>query len=184
MLRKATIDGRCRGRVAFFTWVCAWILLGQVYRVTAQDVPGNLQAAIFAKVFSYDKTIRKLDGEYRVVIVASNEHQAEAKKLVGHFARIKVAARLATISSISQEITNASAVYVFSADQAAAIEKLCVRHKVLSISGIADLAEDGRVAVSIGISNRKPQIVINFARTKREGQAFSAQLLKLARVLK
>lgn len=180
---KTSSGGRIE-RVAFIAGIVVWTLLGHVYRVTAQDVPGSLQTAIFSKVFSYDKTIRKYGGKYRVIIVSSEAYRNEAKSLVEHFARVKVAAKVVTIASVSKEIANASAVYVFSADQAAAIENLCAQHNVLSISGVSALAEDGSVAVSIGISNKRPQIIVNFARTKSEGQTFSAQLLKLARVVK
>ena len=55
---------------------------------------------------------------------------------------------------------------------------------ILSISGVPELAEKGEVSVALGIENDKPKIIVNLERAKSEGHQLSADLLKLAKIIK
>jgi hypothetical protein len=170
---------------AFPALVFAFALLLVVPRIAAQTsaIPSELQAAIFAKVFNYDKKIRKPNGAFKVVILVSDKYREHAKSLASGFSKVKVQTTFAKWDELSGKMSAASAVYVFGSENVKAIEKLCYQHKVLSISGDSALVKNGRVAVAIGISNNKPQIMVNLSRAKREGHSFSAQLLKLVKVI-
>ncbi len=167
------------------TFVFALALLLFMPRIAAQPsaIPSELQAAIFAKVFNYDKKIRKPNGTFKVVIVVSDKYRKHAKSLASGFNKVKVQTTFAKWEELSGKMNAASAVYVFGSENIKAIEKLCYQHKVLSISGNPALVQAGKVAVAIGISNNKPQIIVNLSRSKREGHGFSAQLLKLVKII-
>jgi hypothetical protein len=46
------------------------------------------------------------------------------------------------------------------------------------------LAEQGHVSISIDEANERPQIVVNLQRLKTEGHTLSADVLKLAKVIR
>jgi hypothetical protein len=165
--------------------VFASALLLHLHQIAAQPsaVPSELQAAIFAKVFNYDKKIRKPEGKFKVVIVVSDKFREHAKSLAGDFGKVKVQTTLAKREELSSKMSDASAVYLFGSEYVGAIEKLCYQHEVLSISGDPALVRSGQVAVAIGLSKSKPQIIVNLGRAKREGHDFSAQLLKLVTLI-
>lgn len=172
-------------KMALPAMVFALASLSNLPQIVAQPsaVPSNLQAAIFAKVFNYDKQIRKSNGTFKVVIVVSEKNREHAKSLASDFSKVKVQTTLVKREELSGTIGTASAVYVFGAESINAIEKLCYRYKVLSISGDPALVRTGQVAVAIGISDNKPEIIVNLSRAKKEGHGFSAQLLKLVKVI-
>ena len=45
------------------------------------------------------------------------------------------------------------------------------------------VAEDGNVAIGIGVEGGKPKIIVNLKQLKAEGQELSADLLKIAKVI-
>ncbi|RKZ30104.1 hypothetical protein DRQ33_08170, partial [bacterium] len=60
---------------------------------------------------------------------------------------------------------------------------ICSENNILSMTGVPSYAESG-TAIGLGIKNDKPEIIINLKVSKQIGADFSADILKLARVIK
>lgn len=132
----------------------------------AQEVPANLQAALFKKIFAFDKTLQGKSIEVVVIGGGSDE-------IVAAFKGAGVDAKAAAA------IGNASVVYLMSG-----VAKQATSSKgILSISGDVSNVEGGKVAIAVGIEGGKPKIIINMGQLKAEGQELSADLLKIARVI-
>ena len=149
-------------------FVLAIFLLGAITtNISAQDVPANLQAALFKKIFSFDKTLT--GGAEVAVIGSSSEGIVSAFKAAGINAKS------------SDNLAGANVVYVMPGapspkDQTGA-------KGILSISGDASYAESGKVAIGLGIEGGKPQIIIHMGQLKAEKHEFSPELLKIAKVI-
>ena len=137
----------------------------------AQDmaVPPNLQAALFKKIFAFNKTLTA-KGNVEVAVIG-----AGADEVVSAFKEAGVNAKAVS------EIGSASVVYVMPG--AVSPKAQSASKGVLSISGVPSNAEEGKVAVGIGVEGGKPKIIINMAQLKAEGQELSADLLKIAKVI-
>ena len=137
----------------------------------AQDmaVPANLQAALFKKIFAFNKTLAA-KGNVEVAVIG-----AGAEEVISAFKQAGVNAKVAS------DIGSASVVYVMPGT--ASPKAQSAAKGVLSISGIPSNAEEGKVAIGIGVEGGKPKIIINMAQLKAEGQELSADLLKIAKVI-
>ena len=137
--------------------------------ISAQEVPANLQAALFKKIFAFDKTLQAKGVE--VAVLGGGDDIVAAFKDAG----INVKA-----VSGNQVPGGVSVVYVVGA---ASTKQQTASKGVLSISGDVSNVESGKVAIALGIEGGKPKIIINMAQLKAEGQELSADLLKIARVI-
>ena len=137
----------------------------------AQDmaVPANLQAALFKKIFSFNKTLTA-KGSVEVAVIG-----AGADEVVSAFKDAGVNAKAVS------DIGSASVVYVMPGT--ASPKAQSASKSVLSISGVTSNVEEGKVAIGIGVEGGKPKIIINMAQLKAEGQELSADLLKIAKVI-
>lgn len=148
--------------------ITIFILSGAItYNISAQSVPTNLQAALFKKIFSFDKTLA--GGAEVAVIGPSSDGIVSAFKAAGINAKA------------SDNLAGANVVYVMPGapspkDQTGA-------KSILSISGDASYAESGKVAIALGIEGGKPQIIIHMGQLKAEKHEFSPELLKIAKVI-
>lgn len=132
-------------------------------------VPANLQAALFKKIFSFDKTLAS-KGNFEVAVLG-----AGSDAVVSEFNSVGVNAKAAN------EIGSALVVYVMPGSPS---PKAQTSSKgVLSISGVTSYAEEGKVAIGLGVEGGKPKIIINMAQLKAEGHELSAELLKIAKVI-
>jgi hypothetical protein len=146
-----------------------YVVLGLVAtNVFAQEVPANLQAALFKKIFSFNKTLSAKTVEV-AVIGAGGEAVVSAFKDAGVNAKT------------ADQIGNASVVYLMPG--APSQKALTASKGVLSISGTASFVEDGKVSIAIGVEGGKPKIIIHMGQVKAEGQELSAELMKIARVI-
>ena len=132
-------------------------------------VPANLQAALFKKIFSFNKTLTA-KGNVEVAVIGSG-----ADEVVSAFKDAGVNAKAAS------DIGGASVVYVMPG--AASPKAQSAAKGVLSISGVTSYVENGSVAIGLGVEGGKPKIIINMAQLKAEGQDLSADLLKIAKVI-
>ena len=139
--------------------------------IFAQEVPANLQAALFKKIFSFDKTLQSKGVDVAVLGASSDE-------IVAAFVGAGVNAKATGGNQVPGGV---SVVYVMPG--VGAINKQSAAKGVLSISGDVSNVESGKVAIAIGIEGGKPKIIINIAQLKSEGQELSADLLKIARVI-
>lgn len=132
-------------------------------------VPANLQAALFKKIFSFDKTLTA-KGNVEVAVVG-----AGGDAVVSAFKDAGVSAKTAS------DIGGASVVYLMPG--AASLKAQSASKGVLSISGVTSNVEEGKVAIGIGVEGGKPKIIIHMAQLKAEGQEINADLLKIAKVI-
>jgi hypothetical protein len=134
------------------------------FQGTAQTVPANLQAALFKKIFSFDKA---LSAKATVdVVVIDGDDVAAAMKAAG-------------INAASGSSAGGDVTYFGSAPAKAATAKA----GILSISGTASHAEKGLVSIALTVEDGKPKIVVNMVQLKAEGHEISADLLKIAKVI-
>jgi len=132
-------------------------------------VPANLQAALFKKIFSFDKTLAA-KGNVEVAVIG-----AGADEVVSAFKDAGVNAKAAA------DIGGASVVYVMPGT--ASPKAQSASKGVLSISRVTSYVAEGKLALGLGVEGGKPKIIINMAQLKAEGQELSADLLKIAKVI-
>jgi hypothetical protein len=138
-------------------------------KIFAQDVPANLQAALFKKIFAFDKTLQTKGIE--VAVLGGGDEMVAAFKDAG--VNVKASGGGSVPGGVS-------VVYVAGG---ASVKSQTASKGVLSITGDVASVEAGKVAIGIGTEGGKPKIVINLAQSKAEGQELSADLLKIARVI-
>ena len=148
----------------------------------AQDtpVPPELQAAIFQKVFSYDRSLSP-DTPPRVVIAFSSNSAKLKDRLIKAFRDVGITAS----AQLDDEIKSVSGINVlYVATEGKSFKQLCRQSSVLSITGFPSLVEKGEVAVGLGVSeDNKPKIVVHRKQLKAEGHDLAANLLSLARLV-
>lgn len=144
--------------------------------IFAQDmsVPANLQAALFKKIFSFDKTL-KSKGSIEVVVLTGD---GSGDEIVSAFKGAGVNARAVKGNQIP---SGASVIYVMPGVNST--KQQSAQKGVLSITGVASYVQDGKVAIGIGVEGGKPKIIIHMAQLKAEDQEVSADLLQIARVI-
>ncbi|MGE5431380.1 MAG: YfiR family protein [Syntrophomonadaceae bacterium] len=144
--------------------------------VYSQDmaVPVNLQAALFKKIFTFDKTLQA-KGSLEVVVLSGD---GAGDEIVTAFKGAGVNAKAV---KGSQPPNGAAVVYVMPG--VSAPKQACAQKGVLSISGVTSNVESGKVSISLGLEGGKPKIIVNLGQLKAEGQELSADLLKIAKVI-
>jgi len=147
-------------------------ILGQ--NIYAQ-VPTNLQAALFKKIFALNNTLQAKGNVEVAVLTGSGSDDG----IVGAFSAAGISAKAV---SGNQPPAGANVVYVMSGIESPS--KQCASDGILSISGDGSYAESGKVAIGIGLEGGKPKIIVNFAQLKGEGQEVSASLLTISKVIK
>ncbi len=141
-------------------------------KVYAQDVPVNLQAALFKKIFSFNKTLQA-KGSFEVAVLGSGGDAVAAA--------LKDAGVNAKATGNDQVPGGVAVVYVMPGVNSTKGQTSA--KGILSISGESSYAESGKVAIAIGTEGGKPKIVVNMAQLKAEGQELSSDLLKMAKVI-
>jgi YfiR/HmsC-like len=151
----------------------------------AQDaaVPPTLQATLFKKIFAYDPALQA-PGGVRVVVVYTGASTAVVSQVVAAFSELGIPATAVDVRDAETALASATVLYLAEGNGMQAVLAKAAARKLLSISGIASLAERGEVAVGLGKSSSgRPEIVVHRGRLKREGHELSANLLRLARVI-
>jgi len=137
-------------------------------------VPANLQAALFKKIFAFDKTVQA-KGSASVVILSTD---GSADEIAAAFSSAGINAKVVKGNSVPG---GANIVYVMPG--VASPKAQCAQKGVLSISGVTSYVESGKVSIGLMVEGGKPKIVINLAQLKAEGQELSSDLLKIAKVI-
>ena len=161
--------------------LCLLLLVGVAVRPAhAQDmpVPANLQAAIFKKVFSLNKTLTG-KGSYDVLVVYAQSGGQD--EIVQAFTSAGISARATAAGDLAGQIGGAGVVYLMPGSESSAA--LSTQKQVLTISGVPAMAEAGKAAIGLDLEAGKPKIVVHMGQLKAQGQDVSADLLKLARVI-
>jgi hypothetical protein len=139
--------------------------------IYAQEIPANLQAALFKKIFSFDKTLTSKGIEVAVL-------GASGDAIVSAFKEAGINAKAVSGNQVPGDV---SVVYIMAGT--ASTKQQSASKGILSISGTVSLVESGQVAIGLTTEGGKPKIVIHMAQLKAEEQELSADLLKLAKVI-
>lgn len=148
--------------------------------VAAMPVPVHLQAAIFKKIFSYDRSLAS--GNAKVLVVQPDGAPGQRDEVVRAFTENGIKASATRAADVRKDIGGATVVYLLPGVDAGAIAPLCASGKVLSVTGDSAIYQGGGAAVAIGIAEGKPKIMVNLKRLRADGHELSGELLKLAQV--
>ena len=144
-------------------------------------VPPHVQAALFKRIFSFDRSFDKK--QPILVWVAVNDSSNHLQDgLVTAFKAAGVPAKAIMISKLSEIKGRNSIIYIVPGTKD--VKPLCNSKKVLSISGFPALVEKGAASIGIGLKSYKPHIIVNMPSLEAEGHEISARLLKLATVIR
>lgn len=182
--------------------VLTLLLAGAASDAVAENapVPINLQVPILFKILSLDKNLTRRAGDQITVgvIFDSRDKQSgrertefkeavgDGKKLAGKDLMVREF-DLATGGSLSDFAgkNSVSILYATIGTEKAADEivKVARDQKITTSTSNLSLVEKG-LSVSFEVDENKPRIVINHEASKEEGCSFSAQVLKVARIVK
>jgi hypothetical protein len=139
----------------------------------AQDmaVPVSLQAALFKKIFSFDKTLASKGIEV-AVLGAGGDAMVAAFKDAGIEAK-----------AVSGDQVPAGVTVVYAMPGVTSTKSQSAAKGVLSVSGVTAYVESGKVAIGLKIEGGKPKIIVHMAQLKAEGQELAADLLKIATII-
>ncbi len=141
-------------------------------------IPANLQAAIFKKVFGFDKTLQAT-GRIEVAVVYGD---AEVKdEIIAAFKDLGITAVPLKSDQAASSLGSATVIYV--APGAVAPKQMSSRGKVLSISGVASLVEKGQVSIGLSVEGGKPKILVHRGQLRSEGHDLSDDILAMAKIV-
>ncbi|RMF11846.1 MAG: DUF4154 domain-containing protein [Candidatus Dadabacteria bacterium] len=156
----------------------------------AADVPAPLMVKIVMAAVAYDRSIDERFGEtVEVVVVGTSKRAAEMKKILDGYADKKLKGKPITIRNIPMDaLASTDADLIFFADplngQRARMVALCREKGATAIAADeADIAAGIPLGVELA-SGGKPKLLINLEAARAVGANFSAQVLKLARIVK
>jgi hypothetical protein len=167
-------------------------------------VNANGQGEVFKKVLAYDRTFQHAQ-KIHVFIVGAVKGDSEIEELANGFRKVGIQPTIVwddekielrpndQIVVVSGEggvhtdeswTLKSSVVYFLPGIEVTALKQFCTSAGVLSISGTPSLAEAGHVSVSTDPSAGGSQIVVNLKRMREEKHHLSADLLRVARVVR
>jgi hypothetical protein len=144
-------------------------------------IPAPLQAALFKKILLYDKTFEGKAGQ-KILVCHSGESDAAAE-LAKAFTEAGMPATSVKVAQALSALDEVAVVYALGPLPQPLREALEKKH-VLVVSGSSMHVKDGSAAV--GLDRRddgRPLILVDVARARAEGHEFSAELLRLAKIV-
>jgi hypothetical protein len=183
-----------------FGIIVQWFAAGMIMAQT-MEIPVKNQFSLFAKILTYDRNFTNRSNKQIVlgIIYQRTFRSSSAAKdeiisilevpegnVLGEIPLRYELIDVSTVIDLRESIDrlNINIIYVtplraFSLDR---ISEITQSKKILTLTGVSQYAEEG-LAVSIGIKNDRPQIIINLSSAKAEGADFSSNFLKLTRVI-
>lgn len=176
--------------------VCGGMSAGQ----TGPLVPANLQAVLFSKILSFDRSLTSRAGVRLEVLVLYQPEFPKSRRMAEDFSAAFGGAGITEIAGRPLVITmvpftkledlqtaltgrNADVVYI------APLRAISVRRLTAAIgtrsrviSAVRRHVEDG-AAIGVELRSGKPHIIVNLDAARARGMDLSAQLLKLAEVI-
>jgi TonB family protein len=177
-----TVSTPRRAAAALFAALA--LLAALPVRAQTSPVPPTVQATTFDKIFDFDRALGDRV-KLKVLLVhdaASGRDAAIA--LQQAFGAAAIAAEAVPLSAAAGRLQPGVVAYLLPGTATPELLNAVAMAKVLTISGDAALAEQGKASVGLAMRGDKPEIVVNLDRVTQEGHDFSAQLLKFARVVR
>lgn len=167
----------------------------------AEDVPGQRQASILTRALAYDRNMKERAGDavvvgivYRAGNSASEAAAADLyqafrglEKFAVHglpFRTVRIAFDGAASLRNSIRSDGVDAVYVCPGlePDVEAIAQVSQERKIISMGSREEHVTQA-LAIGVFVIAGKPTILLNLAASKREGAAFSSDLIRLAKVI-
>jgi hypothetical protein len=164
------------GRISRQTCLFLAALVVAVPRLaSAQDaLPAKIQVVLFKKIFQYNRALP--EGKKPRIAVLEGPGAEEAMNAFSESGF--------EVALVKEGGTDELARVFFFTKAAPGLKEICGKRKVMSIAGSPEMAERGDVSVALRKKpDGRPEILVNRARAKAEGQDFSADLLGLATVI-
>ena len=182
------------GTLALFSAVPAWLSAQQM------DVPARLQIPLLYKILSFDRNFTARAGDQVVIAIiyqsgfrASVVAREQIEDALGHTASPFgtrslrwVAIEVGSGSTLEQALREheADVIYVtpLRGVDLDVIADAARRSRLMTFTGIPPYVERG-LSVGVGIEQERPMIIINLAAARAEGADYTAQLLRVSRVI-
>lgn len=164
------------------------------------EVPVETQVPILLKVLGFDRNVAQAAGPLRIGIL----HQPRVRSSRAVFEAFVAAVRKSGIRSVADrplllvpveidseadlpgQLVSAGveAVYVapLRAVRISAVTEVTREHHITTLTGVPDYVIDG-LTVGLNIRGQKPEILVNLVSQRAERADFSAQLLKMVRII-
>jgi hypothetical protein len=182
------------GTLSLFTAVPALLSAQQM------DVPARLQIPLLYKILSFDRNFTARAGDQVVIAIiyqsgfrASVVAREQIEDALGHTASPFgtrslrwVAIEAGSGSTLEQALREheADVIYVtpLRGVDLDVIADAARRSRLMTFTGIPPYVERG-LSVGVGIEQERPMIIINLAAARAEGADYTAQLLRVSRVI-
>jgi hypothetical protein len=152
--------------------------LQPLYPADAQErVPPEIQAALFVKLLGFDRSLR---GDVSIIVIGDPKFAAEMRKGIGK--DIGTGKLISVAESAELPSEKPSVVYLGDASKVREVMDYARANKILSITGIPELAELG-ISMGIGVSGGKPEVLLNMSSSKAEGRDWNPAILKIAKII-
>jgi hypothetical protein len=148
---------------------------------TYGNVPAQIQAAIFLKLFAFNNDMNKGEN-ISVHVIDAPDFAEEMKKAVGK----PIGKSQLTEVNESPDLPSdhkPSVIYIGNPDKFDAVKKYSNENKVLSITGIPELVEKG-VTLGLVSFEGKPKILLNIGASESEGVNWNPAMMKISTVFK
>jgi hypothetical protein len=163
--------------------LAALLITASAVGAETMSVPEEVQGAIFKKIFNYDKALRDVS-QVTVFIVGADKDDPGLLELVKAFRDAGMFPAVAADVDLGGGISPESVVYLLPGADREVVKQHCIKAGVLTISGIPSFAEQGDVSVGLGKKGKGTEIIVNLQRLRAEAHELSADILRLARVIR
>jgi len=189
-----------RGVRRLAPWLAgAMLLAGPAARVAAQQMaaPVEVQFSLFYRIIAYDRALAQRNPdtvvvgvlyqpEVRASVLARDEALRQAAPSSAGFVSRLVPIALSDSTDVGEVARRAGCDLLYVTPLRAVnirrIGDAAAEQGILTLTGVPDYVERG-IAVGVGLRGERPEILVNLAAARRQGADFSAQLLRLAKVL-
>jgi hypothetical protein len=201
---KPSVPRRLLTKLIWLLVILVWPVLSssqQKLETGPMSVPEELQVSIFLKILTYDRSLgERVKDTIRIGVLYFPEDAQSKKNKEAILESLKLN-KDKTINGIPfnfmefefgsdkrlEEMCQEKRINVFyvtsnGSDIIKRISSITQAKKILTITGRVDYVNHG-ISVGLTVKEEKPQVVINLPSTKAEGSDFSANLLRLWKVI-
>jgi hypothetical protein len=193
--RRRSFAVRAGARVAT---LLALLMVAELVRADDQVVPIQLEAQLFAKVLTYDKSFPERAGQLaRVLLVMKKDHADSARvasqmqaalRSIAHIGGIpheEIVVTFAGAVALGDLVKASSAAAVFFGpgfdDDVDAITKALDGHDVLTAGSVPEYVPHG-IVLGFDVVSGSPKLLVHLTQAKRQHVSLRADLLRLARI--
>lgn len=173
----------------------------QTHDVIQEAVPEEIQVPLFLKILTYDRSLEaKVEDTIRIGIlyfpkddrskknkdaIIENLRLNKDKTINGvpfSFMEIEFSTEKSLAEAIKEKRVNILYVTSDGLHALKGISTITRAKKILTLTGSVDYVSQG-ISVGLGVKEEKPHVVINLSSARAEGSDFSANLLKVCKVI-